>query len=401
MRVWNSLAGQAPHERMMTLKRWLSSGDEEARAIPLESRHAVERQMGKYLAVTGDVLTAWADILTDRGRLERGFQALAPNLLSDREFEWVHSWCARRCTEALTYYEEAIELDDEDEAREPSRGADGADERHEATLDREDDALLLRIHQRLKGALRGRGAQLSYEHIFVDEAQDMSPVELAVVVDTVTEQQSITLAGDVAQRLYMDNGFINWRSVLKDLGLDHVEVEPLKLSYRSTYEILEFATDVLGPLRNEVSGEATRRGVPVELFHFGGSGEAVGFLSEALRNLASSEPMASIAVVARYPEQADIYFNGLKTGEVPNLRRVAEQDFLFKPGVDVTDMRQVKGLEFDYVVIVECNSSVFSDDNEARHLLHIAATRAAHQLWVFATGTPSILLPEKLRQSVG
>ena len=35
------------------------------------------------------------------------------------------------------------------------------------------------------------------------------------------------------------------------------------------------------------------------------------------------------------------------------MRRVAEQDFPFKPGVDVTDVRQVKGLEFDYVVLVE------------------------------------------------
>ena len=46
-------------------------------------------------------------------------------------------------------------------------------------------------------------------------------------------------------------------------------------------------------LRNEVSGEATRYGAPVELFLLGGSGEAVGFLSEALRNLVSSEPLSS------------------------------------------------------------------------------------------------------------
>ena len=81
---------------------------------------------------------------------------------------------------------------------------------------------------------------------------------------------------------------------------------------------------------------------------------------------------------------------------MPNLRRIAEQDFPFRPGVDVTDVRQVKGLEFDYVVIVECNRGEFPEDDEARHLLHIAATRAAHQLWVFSTGRPSLLLPESL-----
>ena len=399
IRVWNALSGQAPVERMMTLQRWMRSNDEDAKSVPLESRHGVERQIGRHAEICRDVVSAWADILTDRGRLEEAFGRLAPDLLSEREFEWVHSWCARRCTEILTHYEESLEEQDNERTDDADLGVDGQEERQPATLDREDDALFLRLHQRLVGQLRGRHGPLNYEHVFVDEAQDMSPTELAVVVDTVTEQQSITLAGDVAQRLYMDNGFSDWRSVLKDLGLEHVEIEPLKLSYRSTLQILEFATDVLGPLKNEVSGEATRTGAPVELFSFGSSGEAVGFLSEALRNLAGSEPLASVAVVARYPEQADLYYKGLVQGEVPRLRRVAEQDFTFKPGVDVTDVRQVKGLEFDYVVVVECTSATFPPQDEARHLLHIAATRAAHQLWVLSTGTASPILPDKMHQS--
>jgi DNA helicase-2/ATP-dependent DNA helicase PcrA len=78
------------------------------------------------------------------------------------------------------------------------------------------------------------------------------------------------------------------------------------------------------------------------------------------------------------------------------VRRVRNQDFLFRPGVDVTDIRQVKGLEFDYVVLVDVNASVFPADDASRHLLHIAATRAAHQLWVIFTGPPSPLLPSSL-----
>ena len=81
--------------------------------------------------------------------------------------------------------------------------------------------------------------------------------------------------------------------MLRDLGLDHVAVEPLRLSYRSTHEIIDFATEVLGPLRNEEEGHATRHGVPVDLFKFAHSGDAVGFLGEALRELVQSEPRAS------------------------------------------------------------------------------------------------------------
>jgi DNA helicase-2/ATP-dependent DNA helicase PcrA len=115
-----------------------------------------------------------------------------------------------------------------------------------------------------------------------------------------------------------------------------------------------------------------------------------------LRELLSEEPNASVAIVTRFPEQADAYYAGLVRAEIPKLRRIADQDFPFKPGIDVTDVRQVKGLEFDYVVLVEVNEGSYPIDDEARHLLHIGATRAAHQLWAIAIGKPSPLLPQEL-----
>ena len=396
-RVWREYSAQPLGLRLQALSRWLDSRDDGTDELPLGTRHALTRICSRWSSRTHDVVTAWADLVTDRKRLVDAFSRWAPGALTDKELEWAHSWCSRHSTAVLLEYEEALEGDDDSaDSRGYDVGVDGASEEEPAALDREDDALLLRMFQMLRGPLFGRRGTLRYEHIFVDEAQDMSPVELAVVLDAATEQQSVTLAGDIAQKLHLDNGFSDWRHVLEQLKLDHIEIEPLKLSYRSTHEILEFATEVLGPLRNEVSGEATRYGAPVELFQFVDSGEAVGFLSEALRKLVSSEPLSSVAVIARYPEQADLYYKGLRHGEVPNLRRVAEQDFPFRPGVDVTDVRQVKGLEFDYVIIVECNRATFPPDNESRHLLHIAATRGAHQLWVSSTGSPSILLPDAL-----
>ncbi len=62
----------------------------------------------------------------------------------------------------------------------------------------------------------------------------------------------------------------------------------------------------------------------------------------------------------------------------------------------MTDVRQVKGLEFDYVVLVDVTDNAYPDDDEARHLLHIGSTRAAHQLWIVTAGKPSPLLPKEL-----
>jgi len=229
----------------------------------------------------------------------------------------------------------------------------------------------------------------------VDEAQDLAAIDLAVllaVVEGKLNEKSVTLAGDTAQRLFMDSGFRDWRRVLDDLGLSRTDVEPLRIAYRSTREVLAFARGVLGPLADPTPPIAPRTGAPVEHHHFPSPGAAVAFLAEAIRPLFSREPRATVAILARHAEQADAYYEALKMAELPKLRRIRAYDFAFRPGIEVTEIRQVKGLEYDYVVLVDVNASSYPEDNESRHLLHIGATRAAHQLWVISTGKPSPLI---------
>ncbi len=256
-------------------------------------------------------------------------------------------------------------------------------------LDLDDVAILLRANQLL------RGVRKPFAHLFVDEAQDLSPMKLSVLIGR-TPKPSITLAGDTSQRLFLDNGFGDWRAVLGHLALAHVAVEPLRIAYRSTREILAVAQAAMGPLCDPDPPEAPRSGAPVEAFRFPSAGAAVAFLSEALRDLAVREPRATVALLARHPEQADRYHEGLRRAEVPALRRVRAQEFAFRPGVEVTDVRQVKGLEFDYVVMLDANASSYGRDDESRHLFHIGVTRAAHQLWLVGTGEPSALVPARL-----
>jgi DNA helicase II / ATP-dependent DNA helicase PcrA len=134
----------------------------------------------------------------------------------------------------------------------------------------------------------------------------------------------------------------------------------------------------------------------VELFTFGSQGEAVAWLAEALKQLARDEPDANIALVARFPQQAASYFDGLLRAEVPGVRRVAKQDFSWDPGVDVTDVQQTKGLEFDEVVLLETTAAGYPVAAPARHALYVGATRASHQLWCVASDTPSELVTSAL-----
>ncbi|WP_437335865.1 ATP-binding domain-containing protein [Sorangium sp. So ce394] len=349
-------------------------------------------------------LAFWADLLTDLDRALAAFEAAGDPEFGPEQVKRAWRWCADRCPAVLDLdpgdraERKAAMADEPADDGDDERGADArevsSDDR--AVLDPEDDALLLRAYQLLRGELRKGKNVLTYEHLFVDEAQDLAPIDLAVLLGVVAEPRSVTLAGDTAQRLFMDSGFRDWRATLDDLGLSRVDVEPLRIAYRSTREVLAFARAVLGPLADPTPPLAPRSGAPVEHHHFPSAGAAVAFLADAIRPLFAREPRATLAILARHPEQADVYYDALKMAEIPNLRRVRAYEFAFRPGVEVTEIRQVKGLEYDYVVLVDVNASTYPADDESRHLLHIGATRAAHQLWVVSTTAPSPLLPDWL-----
>ena len=344
--------------------------------------------------------TIWSELLTDYEALKEAMASSDAPPLSDAELRHAHRWCSDRCPAVAELRpgepgpERRREHHDDDDDVRGEVGIDGLPTSEDyLTLDVEDEPLLLRAYQILRGSLRKGKEPLTVEHLFVDEAQDFSVAELAVLVAVTTSRRSITLAGDTSQRLVMDNWFRGWKELFRDLNIEAIEVEPLKIAYRSTREILELARDVLGPLADALPAVAPRTGAPVEMFVTPGPGVAVAQIAEALRAVALREPRATIALLARYSDQADIYYEGLRRSEVPNLRRVRDQDFRFRPGVDVTEIREVKGLEYDYVIIVDVNASTFPADTESRHLLHVGATRAAHQLWLVATGPESTVLP--------
>ena len=354
------------------------------------------------------VLYFWADVLSDRDRVLEAFAEINDPEFGIDQVKRAWRWCADRCPAVLDLdpgdrVERKAAAADEPEVSEEEQkrqqgidGRDGSDRDDRATLDPEDDSLLLRAYQLLRGDLKKGKQPLLYEHLFVDEAQDLAPVDLSVLMHVVNQPRSITLAGDTAQRLFMDSGFRDWRQTLDELGLSRVDVEPLRIAYRSTREVMEFARAVLGPLADPTPPVAPRSGAPVEHHHFPSQGAAAAFLADAIRPLLQREPRATLAVLARHPEQADVYYDALRMAEIPHLRRIRSYEFAFRPGVEVTEIRQVKGLEYDYVVLVDVNAATYPSDDESRHLLHIGATRAAHQLWVVSSGAPSTLLPSWL-----
>ena len=359
-------------------------------------RQRLQKQVEELLpggnALAALVVSVWEEACLQLDTLREGMGRLAPGEFSPGELEAVRNWAFRAYSER-----EDAQVQREEGREEREEGGDPPPQVELPRMDREDDTLLLLLHVEMIAPLRSsKKRPLRVAHLTVDEAQDFSTLELRVLLGLVADPPSVTLAGDTEQRMILHNHFTHWEGVLGQLGLEGTSISPLKIGYRSTAEIMRFAIHVLGPLHSDRPWVPTREGVPVELLRFAHPGQAVAVLAESLRHLMRSEPEANVALIARHPAQADLYYQGLVKTDLPRLSRVAEQNFSFQPGIEVTDITQVKGLEYDYAVLLDVDQATYPDDTQSRYLLHIGATRAAHQLWLVACRTPSPLLPENL-----
>ncbi|MFY0530003.1 ATP-binding domain-containing protein [Archangium gephyra] len=255
------------------------------------------------------------------------------------------------------------------------------------TLDVEDLPLLLFL--RAQGGNLGAVGRLV--HVVLDETEDFSLFELFVVGKLLGEARSCTLAGDEMQQT--STSFAGWQAVLSELGIRDAATCRLQVSYRCPRPVTELARKVLGTQAATAAPQAGREGAPVGFHHFPDEAQAHLFIGEALRDLLEREPHASVAVIASGPDQARTFHRVV--ADQSWARLVLEGDFSFEPGVDVTDVDNVKGLEFDYVVIPDATARVYPAHDEARRRLHIAITRTSHQLWVVSSGVRSPLIVEK------
>ncbi|APR81201.1 UvrD/Rep helicase family protein [Minicystis rosea] len=256
------------------------------------------------------------------------------------------------------------------------------------TLDVEDLPILLCMR-----AWQGNLEAPSLAHVVVDEAEDFSLFELFVLGKLLAEPRSVTLAGDEAQQT--SSNFAGWERALTALGVRDAATCRLAVSYRCPRPVVDLARQVLGDLAPEAPAQAVRDGAPVGFFNFPDPAAAHLFLAGALRDLLDREPRASVAVIAEDAEAAR-RFHAL-VEDAASARLVLAGEFSFEPGIDVTDVDNCKGLEFDYVVVPDATADAYPSTDVARRRLHVALTRTSHQLWVVSGGAPSPLLGEPAR----
>jgi len=243
-------------------------------------------------------------------------------------------------------------------------------------MDYEDLPLLLLLLEMKSGPLPIK----TFKHILLDEAQELSPVELMVIKNGLREKGNFTIAGDAAQQIDPTISFKGWDTLVSHLGKELTDTTLLNVSYRSPKEVVEFAYHVLGPLAPDEPPVSTKIGGPVLKTQVQHRAHASLVLNDALTELTTRENKASIAIICDKVETAKDFYEEL--ADIGNVRLVLEDDFSLRPGIDITTTDQIRGLEFDYVIIPDADKENYPVTSKARKRLHLASTRAIHQLWV-------------------
>jgi DNA helicase-2/ATP-dependent DNA helicase PcrA len=255
---------------------------------------------------------------------------------------------------------------------------DGTPMEDAGSFDVEDCAVLFELAR-----LRGQSPRLErYDHILLDEAQLIAPLELDALRGALRPGGRFTVAGDERQVSDDSAWFAGWDRALARLGVPGAERTELAHNYRSAQPIAQAAEALAAGRPLEADGGTLTATRLVGDFY------RAHDLCEALDALVTSD--LTIGVIARDAEGARRIHRELSLGLDPQL--ILDGAFSFEPGVVVTSVAEAQGLEFDIVVIPDASSTSYPDTPTARRALYVAMTRAVDWLWLTTVGSWSPLL---------
>lgn len=259
------------------------------------------------------------------------------------------------------------------------------------TIDEEDFSIMICLLQMISGKfMTSKGRMKLRSHIVLDEAQELTPVEQTIFKNLLLPNGSITVAGDSAQQIDRTISFSGWGDLMARLGFKGTKVKELNVSYRSPQSIIGFAHKVLGPLAPKSPPEARKQGRPIKFTQAQHNEHASMIMYDTLLQLTQKEPDASIAIICNQTSRAEEIHRDLK--DIGNVRLIEHSEFEFSPGIDVTTIEQIRGLEFDYVVVPDGDIVNYPDNGTSRKRLHLVVTRAIHQLWIISPNRQSPII---------
>lgn len=233
----------------------------------------------------------------------------------------------------------------------------------------------------IKMKLFGLDDKNKYNHIVVDEAQDMDEFKLAALRE-VCINDSFTFVGDLSQGIYSYKGIQNWEKSMKRVFKDrdyHYHI--LTTSYRSTVEIVKFANEIIkkcDDLKPVLAEPVFRNGDLPSLIQCSDEAHMVLTVIKTIHHL-KEEQYQSVAVICKDLTTTEKVY-GLLNKKIKEVYLLTDQTTDFKEGVVIIPSYLAKGLEFDTVILWDVNEATYQLNPIDVKLLYIGATRALHKL---------------------
>ena len=260
-------------------------------------------------------------------------------------------------------------------------------------LDYYDMSLILRLIQLKYGGLPNKhGGVSELDHLVIDEAQDFGPVEFSIMMDSVGDKRDLTIVGDVSQKILFSRKFIGWENILDNLEIKKDTLIQLEVSFRCTVPIMNLARKVEGR-KDPVS--FGRPGNPVIWHRAVDQDDFLETLSGWINSLMKKDPYKLIALICRYPKQAMELREELEKMISYDVRVGYRDQFSFEPGVIISNIHQIKGLEFDAVALINPSEELYPSKNvESRNMIYVGVTRAQEDLLLIGSHSFSKVLSQ-------
>lgn len=234
------------------------------------------------------------------------------------------------------------------------------------TLEYSDLAPLAYLHL----ALEGNGNQpFRVKHLLIDEMQDYSPIQYKVIQKLFPCRK--TVLGDAGQSV---NPYGSSTAETIQKSLTASEIMKLCKSYRSTFEITDFAQKIHPNAELE---PVARHGEKPQILQFGSAVEELSGIMGLISTYRKSG-YKSLGIICKTEQQAREMADMLKS-YANDISFLSSQSSAFVQGIVIISAHIAKGLEFDEVIIPQTDERNYRSEID-KSMLYVAVTRAMHRL---------------------
>jgi len=244
----------------------------------------------------------------------------------------------------------------------------------------------------LKLSIFGLEDKISLKHVVIDEAQDFSLFQL-FILKKIINSGSFTILGDLCQGIYSYRGIKDWSDISKYIFTQNSSTHlSLEQSYRTTVEIMDAASSVIGSLNDPRLPKAKpviRHGEEVTVYEKNSLNEIASDIENRIIEM-RQQSYKSMAIICKTLKECNELRKLLKKDK--NISVITGKEKDYSGGVVIIPSYLVKGLEFDIVIVANASKENYTERDLDVKLLYVAMTRPLHKLYIYSLGEKSKML---------